>query len=251
MPVQWTTTQFGAVRIRWSPWPLVALLIVFSTLFALGVWQLQRAEEKQQQQVDNQQLNQRVAVPITDIALPIDTNFPIKASLTGRYLNEHTFFIANQVFQKKYVGYEVITPMDLGPTQPWVLVSRGWISPQIYEQRQSLKLDGQQSVEGVLHLPPLGARFSRYEAGVGESLRVRQLNLDSAQQWLQHPIYPAVVRLDEEQAGVMQRHWPAVYIAESPHLSYAIQWFAMAFAIIALAFFRSSNALQLLNQKPK
>ncbi len=59
------------------------------------------------------------------------------------------------------------------------------------------------------------------------------------------PLFPYAVRLAEGQPGVLVRHWPVVLVDSGRNFSYALQWFAMAIAVIAVSLILSSNVLQL------
>ena len=60
------------------------------------------------------------------------------------------------------------------------------------------------------------------------------------------PLFPYLVRLTEEQPGMLVRHWPETTVDIDTHLSYALQWFTFAVMIAIAALFASSNLLALM-----
>ena len=47
--------------------------------------------------------------------------------LRGQFLPERTLYLDNRVLQGR-AGYNVVTPLQMGPDGPLVLVNRGWIA---------------------------------------------------------------------------------------------------------------------------
>ena len=62
-------------------------------------------------------------------------------------------------------------------------------------------------------------------------------------------IFPYPVRLNEDQPGVLIRHWTAVTANSNANISYAIQWFVFASAIVIVSLFTSSNIVSVLRKK--
>jgi cytochrome oxidase assembly protein ShyY1 len=82
-------------------------------------------------------------------------------------------------------------------------------------------------------------------------LVIRYLNMDELAPEFQAPLFPYVVRLAENQPGVLIRHWPVVLVDSGRNFTYALQWFAMAIAVIAVSLVLSSNWLKLVQQNDK
>jgi surfeit locus 1 family protein len=77
-------------------------------------------------------------------------------------------------------------------------------------------------------------------------LRIRSLEIDVISDILGEPLFPFEVRLTEEQAGVLVRHWPAVNADVNQNLSYALQWFSFALLVLFISLLASSNLWALL-----
>jgi cytochrome oxidase assembly protein ShyY1 len=56
------------------------------------------------------------------------------------------------------------------------------------------------------------------------------------------------VRIDEGNLGVEQRYWPVVNMAPSKHRAYAVQWFAMAAAVLIIVLLTNTNFTAWLKQ---
>jgi surfeit locus 1 family protein len=75
--------------------------------------------------------------------------------------------------------------------------------------------------------------------------------MDELAPHFQFTLFPYVVRLAEKQPGVLIRHWPVVLVDSGRNFSYALQWFAMAIAVIAVSLILSSNLLLLAQRNNK
>ena len=92
---------------------VVALLMVLGML-RLGVWQLDRADQKREIVAQLESLSQRAAVPITEL-FNGDESAGLrfrKVTLIGQYLQNTNFYVDNQVVNGQ-VGYQVFTPLRL------------------------------------------------------------------------------------------------------------------------------------------
>ena len=69
---------------------------------------------------------------------------------------------------------------------------------------------------------------------------------DHAPSALREVLNSREVRLTEEQAGVLVRHWPAVNADVNQNLSYALQWFSFALLVLFISLLASSNLWALL-----
>jgi surfeit locus 1 family protein len=77
---------------------------------------------------------------------------------------------------------------------------------------------------------------------------MRYLDFRTINEQLKEPVYPVEVRLAEDQAGGLIRHWPAVHININQNLSYALQWFALALLVSLVSLLASSNLWSLLRE---
>ena len=241
-----------AIRFNWS----VALFvfILFCVLVRLGIWQLSRAQEKIDLQNTYTEQGEDFAVPIEDVGMSGLENDALTiqnlhVSLTGEFQNDRNLFLIYQTYEDA-LGYEIVTPFRLESSDKLVLVSRGWTLASTYDQvKEKVKpVPGKLTVTGQLYVPTVkeAARSNEVDfTGHAWPLEVRYLNDLELAPLFGESLFPYPVRLDEGQPGLFVRHWPVVMVDTSRNFSYALQWFAMAIALLIVTFILSSNILQL------
>jgi len=236
------------VRVHWGIAFCVCLVI--ATLVNLGLWQLGRAAEKRalQDAMQARQLEPAVALEsLPPISAPLTADQQrelenLSVTFSGSYWNEASFLVAFQFLQGA-PGFELVTPVLLDSGR-YVLVSRGWISPGNDGQPAIPTVTGPQALIGQLHIPAATDAVTQVEGEVWP-VRFRRLDIPRAAQILDQPLMPYVVRLAENQPGVMARHWPALVVSTRSNLLYALQWFGMALGVAAISLLMSTNVLAL------
>jgi surfeit locus 1 family protein len=249
--------HIGRLQLRWY-WPVaLAVLMTTAGLLRLGLWQLDRAADKIAAQSAYSAAGNSAATPLSQLplaGLPWDQqqHQNRRVLLEGSYLNEQQVFLIYQTFEEQ-LGFEVLTAFRLDNDQGIALVSRGW-SPstdpiQLAARLQSLP--GPRRVEGQLYIPgEREAARSNPSQNRDWPLIRRYVNLIELAPLFDAPLFPYVVRLAPEEDGLLVRHWPAVAEATDRHFSYALQWFALAIAVLATTLLLASNLRELL-RKPK
>jgi surfeit locus 1 family protein len=149
-------------------------------------------------------------------------------------------------------GYRVLTPLRREGNETLLLVDRGWVP--LGDSRAVLPAipvsAAQRAVSGRLDtLPEPGVRVGA--AGVpGDRDWPRVLNFPRQQdleQALGERVESRIVLLDPAAADGYERAWrPAMRFGPERHLGYAIQWYALALAVlvafIALSLRRRDGA---------
>ena len=215
---------------------VIALLMVLGML-RLGVWQLDRAEQKRELVAQLESLSQQAAVPISELFSGDETvslRFR-RVMLKGQYLQDTNFYVDNQVVNGR-VGYQIFTPFQLEGSARLVMVARGWVS--VGESRESLPdivtNSGQVILAGRLNAPPAKPPLwsDKYSASDGNVWQY--LPMAEVAGLLRAKVYPLVVELaasDSNDDQALVRKWPEIDDQQvAKHLGYAFQWFAMAFA---------------------
>ena len=105
------------------PIPLIMSVVAVGTLFALGVWQLQRLSWKQELIADIKRAEQ--TAPLQALPEDLQAHRFYRVQLEGHYMPEHEFHLAARYFRSK-LGYSVLNPF-VTREGDIVLVSRGWI----------------------------------------------------------------------------------------------------------------------------
>ncbi len=216
-------------------------LLVFSGVFlpiliGLGVWQLNRAEEKQlllnqwQQEAENRAWQDMVSGDLT-------RGRPL--TLTGMY-GSRNWLLDNRT-RDGIPGYEVLT--EFRPLEgPPVVVNRGWVqAPRTRDQLPQLETpEGIFTLEGRLSdypVPPV--LVDQPEAGGPGPRRVQSLSGEAARKEI--PDLPdKIVRLSgNRQPGAYRADWEPDLMGPQTHYGYATQWFALAVALTILTIVAS------------
>ncbi|MEY4641675.1 MAG: hypothetical protein RLZZ227_1669 [Pseudomonadota bacterium] len=252
-----TTLRFGPIVIHIHWLILLCLLLAIGGLLRLGVWQLGRAQEKIAQQESFQASGQAQATPLGEVptaGIAFDTlqHQNRRVVLNGTYLNDKSIFLIYQTFESQ-IGWEIVTPVRLEQQNLIALVSRGWNGTGSYAALAAAlpQVEGSVRLEGQIHVPTesLAAQTNAKLDLDQWPLAMRYLNTTELAPLFDAPLFPYVIRLAEEQPGVLIRHWPLVQVDSGRNFSYALQWFSMAIAVAIVSLVLSSNALQLWQQK--
>jgi len=122
---------------RWrNAFVLLAALAGVALAVRLGLWQLDRAAQKEVLQA---QLETRAGAPV--LAAPALARSPEMAAaqadrrvrLGGRWIAGHTVYLDNRQMDGK-VGFHVVTPLLLDDSRDAVLVQRGWVARNFAER---------------------------------------------------------------------------------------------------------------------
>lgn len=214
------------------------VLSVVAIMVYLGFWQLQRLEDRQQQNNQTkaildeppQEIEALLASARASGELPPDHT---AAVAVGKYLYEHSFLIANRTLDSE-PGYWLVTPMELADGTV-VVISRGWV-PRLWAVSEASKVaeasqvaevgeTGSVTVIGRVFASIAGGRIGTSDAAILPELnrldleRVKELTgLAVADLWLQ-------LERQQPEVGGLPVPLPPVSLDDGPHLSYAFQWF--------------------------
>lgn len=219
--------------------PTLVYLCLLPTLFALGLWQLDRSEQKRT--LLNLQ-KQAVATDTLHLSELIENN-PEKlryrqVEATGRYDAAHQFLIDNQISGGK-AGYFVLTPLILTGETKAVLVNRGWVplnpDRSILPDLQINQV--QATVTGRINdFPSVGIKLAGAEIPTASWPSVVQV-VDSnvLAKKLGYSLFQFQVELAKELPDGFKREWhTATIMSPEKHMAYAIQWFALALTLTIL-----------------
>ena len=220
---------------RFKPgWQMTALALLAIVFFVyLGLWQLQRAQEKKIMLAAHAQLASQNPIHWKPGMVNPKQYEPLV--IEGNLLSE-TFLLDNQHYQHHF-GYDVLTPMQLND-KTIVLIDRGWVRgddrrhhfPEIVNPKHVIQLSGQ------AYYP------SKKNWILGQGLEKKRANLAIVElidtqlisQFLHKSVYPFIIRLDKTAANGFVREWPLVSMPPERHNAYAFQWFAMALVLLVI-----------------
>jgi len=209
------------------------MLPLAAGMFALGMWQLQRTDEKEALISD---FEDGVSQSL-DESLDSEEQFT-RIHATGRFDNEKHLLLDNKIFNGR-AGVHVFTPFRTfsGTT---ILVNRGW--KPIPADRSSLPTIETPTVpvdiSGILAPPP----ENRQTLGEPDELQIDQwpqmvtyLVLDDAASALQIALADRVIWLDvQDPNGFEGRDWSPSIMKPEQHKAYAVQWFGLAITALAI-----------------
>lgn len=218
-------------------WKLsVFFLLLLPCLIGLGIWQLQRADEKREILSRVEQRRGESPLALEQLLQRPQPAFS-QVRLDGDYLAEKLVLMDNKIYRGQF-GYEAIMPFRAA-TGELLLVSRGWVAGSLERD----KLPMLEPVAGPVELigevyQPLGEPFTlgSNEIPDGWPKRLQVLNIPGLARVLNEPLYPYVIRLREASPGALEPLWQDINMQPAKHTAYAVQWFAMAATLVVLYF---------------
>ncbi len=232
-------------RFETSLIKVVVMTLLVIAFISLGVWQLNRAEEKQERRDEFLARAELPQVIVQEELLDTENMEFRSARATGRYLADYQILLDNNVYRGQ-AGYHVLTPLLLENTTTVLLVNRGWV-PWGLDRRKVPTVDvpGRPIVvNGRLVKPAKHAMNFEGSEAQEEFQKVWQsLDLEKFERLTGYAVQRLVMLLDpdsEAQVDELVRDWP-VYRDNwiQRHRGYAVQWFALALALLCIFFFLS------------
>jgi len=215
---------------------LIVTLAVAAGTARLGIWQLDRAAQKNALQAD---IDRRMAEPplaAAELARDADTapaQLHRRITLRGRWLADRTVFLDNRPMDGQ-VGFFVLTPLALADGSA-VIVQRGW-EPRDFMDRTRVQTPttpaGEVSVIGRVSGDP--ARLYEFDPTARGTIRQNLALADYAQE-TGLPLRPvSVLQTSSDVDDGLRRDWPRPAADVQKHYGYAFQWFAMSALALAL-----------------
>jgi surfeit locus 1 family protein len=219
--------------------PLIAYLCLLPILLALGVWQLNRAEEKRTLlQLQAQRQTTGILTLTADMPANTDALYYKDVQAVGRYDNSRQFLLDNQVNKGK-AGYFVLTPFRLINENKAVLVNRGWLPMSKHRlDFPDIRVDDKETtvVGRINRFPTVGLQLAGAEIPSDNwPALVQVVDAKILAKQLGYPLFNFQVELDERSANGFTREWqtPQTMTPEK-HLAYAVQWFLLAITLTVL-----------------
>lgn len=221
---------------RKPSWLIIIATVILVFFFSyLGIWQLQRAEVKNQILLENERRKnsdpQELLLPIDD---PATLRFQ-RIRLQGKFLSARQFVLDNKI-HKHQIGYNILTPFLLNNAKVVVLVDRGWVP--LGASRANLPeitIDEQpRSIMGSVYVP-FGEPYHLGDIDNGETSwprLIQYLDLGALEARLKLRVLPFTLRLAANQDGGFTTEWALFSFTPKRHLAYAVQWFALAITVL-------------------
>ncbi len=220
-------------RFRPGIAPTLVVLVLLPLMVGLGFWQLSRGHEKQL--LVDRYAERRAAEPVSsaqlnDMADPAFRRVHLRGQLDG----EHSVLLDNRMRDGK-AGVELLQPFHDQASGLWLLLNRGWlpwpdrrIAPAFTTPEQTLNLDAWVYVAPgetfQLHADPAAAQWPRLLTALHPQALWAELERRGFAFELRAEAGPATY----------ETQWPVVAMGPEKHLGYAVQWFAMALALLGV-----------------
>jgi len=229
------------------PWIFVTIMVIIAAavMIRLGIWQLDRLEGRR---AFNAQVLSQIDEPPLSLS-PDEFSGDLESlefrtvQIEGQYDLSNTLVLGNQVWDEQ-IGVHLLTPLLVEGSEAIILVDRGWIPFEDWQNRNLDAYDesGTVTVEGMLRVTQtkLGLRDCLDENAGEPPFQVWCLALAGIAEYLPYDLTSVYLIQAPEgaQTTLPYQAIPQIEISEGPHLSYAIQWFTFsAILLIGYPFF--------------
>ncbi len=224
---------------------VAAIVVVAATAIALGRWQLRRLHTRRAANAAQRLARNGPPILLPGPLVPGDSNHYARAR--GRFDVTAQLFLRGRV-QDEAPGLEVVTPFDLDSSGRVLWVVRGFVpSPDATTPPDSIAAPapGDVTVTGILVAAPTLADSGQPLHHLGATTWAR---LDRN---TMHRLRPSSLDLyllasGDSSGPARLPSIPPPELTDGPHLSYAIQWFGIALAVVCfgvLILWRGDRAL--------
>lgn len=240
-------------------WPvnwylLILTIIVFTVLVKLGLWQSDRAYEKELRIAKIATLTEHNAQPLdlvmSELAAQTQTasfdektqellnDLPVE--LSGTFESNVLFLLDNQSNEGRlgYRVFQLFNHLDKLTHQPLlVLVNLGWVQGSI--NRQELPdisvVKGDFTLTGHIRFMEKGIVLTNENLVLTSwPIRVQSIELDKISRLIDKQLLPFVVFLDKKEQLGYEKNWQPIVMPPEKHRGYAFQWFSLATAWLLL-----------------
>jgi cytochrome oxidase assembly protein ShyY1 len=220
----------------------LVVFIVCVCLCGLGTWQLARYQYKTDRayQIADKQAQMRYS--LSEVMTYRDDKRDLPVLINGQVLAERALLLDNRQHNGK-TGFAVIAPVQTN--QGMVLVNFGWIEGmRLRAELPQFVLPTQLTAEnGVVAIPGKNRFVSETAMDDGIFPKViQEVDFVRLSRYTKETLAPFMVTLLDEDPQFVRR-WQPVVMPAVKHLGYAMQWFALAVALIIIYW-------RLLKRKP-
>ena len=227
-------------RLEFSLLGLLLTVLLASLFSGLGRWQLERMHEKR---VMDRELVERTRLPVAELPRAAGAADGFEAwryravRIEGVPLAARQFLLDNEV-RNGLVGFSVLTPFALDDGAV-VVVDRGWVPIGVSRSELPRVPIGERRrrVEGRVYVP-FGEPFALGDAAAPADAAwprvIPHLDFDAIAEHLGAAVLPLVIRMDAAAEDGYVRSWPEIPVSADKHLAYAVQWFALALAVVVI-----------------
>lgn len=228
-------------RPRWLP--LFAAAAAIALFTGLGLWQVERAGEKQAllDKLDKVSGAPHDGLPSDEQALH-RLEFD-RIRLHGRFEAGQQYLLDNRILEGR-AGYDVLVPLHLADGRT-VLVDRGWVPlgpGRTPAEPVDLSESGRVVVTGRVWLPDPGIDLGPALAPPGPSAWPRtatRVDFDAMGRALGQELVPAVIRAAGDAPWILRPRPMSPHFGPRRHYGYALQWFALALTVLIVTLWQT------------
>lgn len=229
----------GVMRMRRPKWWAVALVLVGVAIFVrLGVWQLHRADDKEQLLHLFTTSSSAPLVPFDSARHGVpDDRYP-HVVVHGHFLPHHDYLLDDKTHANRR-GVEVYAPFRVTDSSHLLLVDLGFLPRAFNDELPQLPplKSGPITIKGLYAKPPapglkLGGNQLPKQNDWPKTtiyINLKDIGLD-----LQRGLFPRVLLIDPDPAAAYVRQWVPDTMPPVRHRAYALQWFTFAAAAIVI-----------------
>ncbi len=214
-------------------WSTIATTVGIVIFIQLGNWQLSRADEKESRQERLDLLSKEPAVAVPDNPVRIEDFQYRQVDARGEYVPTHTIYLDNKIFQGM-AGYQIITPLRIGKSAMHVLVNRGWapanrdrsILPEVPAPNGEVVVSGLATIASQKTL--------ELSADVVAGKVWGNLDIERYRRATGLMLQPVMILQQDDVKDGLVRQWARPDSGAAKNLGYALQWFAMALAVLII-----------------
>ena len=223
------------MKFRPRLWPTFFALPALIVLLALGTWQVQRLEWKNQliHDFETRATADPIELPVGAIAPEMEFR---RLSLTGEFDHDREIFLTGRTYEGN-AGFHIVTPFRLTDGRI-ILINRGWVSESYRDpaKRGFTLVEGETTVAAILRFPAKKGYFvpeNEPENGFWFTLVPAQMvaHLDLGEAAERH-IYAAALRTSDKISLPIGAKTETNL--RNSHLGYAITWYGIACALIGV-----------------
>lgn len=248
-------------RLRWLPlrllfsrqywWATLVVILGMIVLARLGIWQLDRLEQRKARNAEIVRQLELPPLSLTDEATLGDDLIDLKnrrATARGEFDFSHQMVLLYQNLHDT-PGIHLITPLVIEGSSQAVLVDRGWVPidqaapenwPQ-FDEPGPVGITGPVSITGFIRLSEtLPARSG--DASQSQVARPQydwyRVDINAMQGQVPYDLLPVYILQSPPEGQDITLPYevePGFDLSNGPHLGYAIQWFLFAL-ILAIVY---------------
>ncbi len=228
----------GKFQFRPGLTTTVLTLLLLPLFTALGIWQLERAEQKRALVEHYEARSGDPPLRLTGAQRNAEHLRNRRILARGQYDAEHQLLLDNQIYRSR-PGYHVLTPFRLAGEKVSVLINRGWVPLRATrDQLPDVHVsEDPRTVGGNVHVPsapPLLLGESG-DSVPGWPKVIQWIDYAALERRLGTPLLPFTLRLSPESSDGYVRDWsPRHGTPPEKHQAYAVQWFGFAVLLVVL-----------------